>query len=244
MRVSMGNHLRSLMSLAITDQAALEHIVQVCCNENLDLGCMLIEKASMEKATRDIDDALGSAFQARRKLRESGQPLVDTTATNSRFPRELPDMLKPRLGGLAPAQVHLYEAFSKVRAMASAAAAAAAHGDSELALGQYHAGQGQQSALSGSSLDISQAMQAYQQLLGRIDMSIKSVQVALQGREVSISVLGSDHEIITLLREMVVLTQRIPPATRNESAMNFVRVFSTKWSKMLPLVIYCTWRPW
>ena len=51
LRLSICNHLRSLLSAATTDQALIEQIVHVCSNDNLDLGCMLIEKAAMEKVS-------------------------------------------------------------------------------------------------------------------------------------------------------------------------------------------------
>lgn len=233
LRVSMGNQLRSLFTQVSSDQATVEQIVQICCNDNLDLGCMLIEKASMEKATRDVDESLASAIQLRRKMRESGQPFTDTqtNSMNAKYPKELPEALKPRANGLQPQQLQVYEAFIKLRSAAAAAAAAAIQQQQQ----QQQQSQQQDSgpevvsqlashtpiSTPGTTLDMSQALQAYQHILARIDMSLKAVQVQAQGREVSISMLGADHEIISLLREMVILTQRISPNIRNETAMTF-----------------------
>eukprot|EP00937_MAST-01D_sp_MAST-1D-sp2_P007077 g7077.t1 len=78
LRVSMGNHLRTLLAAATTEQNLVEQVVQVCSAENLELGCMLIEKAATEKAMRDIDDGLAPALTARRKHREqTGLPFFD-----------------------------------------------------------------------------------------------------------------------------------------------------------------------
>lgn len=81
LRVSISNHLRSLLLRVTQDQSLVEQIVQVCANDNLELGCMLIEKASTEKAVRDIDEELAASYQARRKCRETNQPFVDLVSS-------------------------------------------------------------------------------------------------------------------------------------------------------------------
>ena len=53
----MANYLRNLLPQSeITDVNSLETAIQACATDNLDLGCMLIEKLAIEKAIRDIDD--------------------------------------------------------------------------------------------------------------------------------------------------------------------------------------------
>ena len=122
LRVSIGNHLRSLLQQVTSDQSLIEQIVQVCSNDNLELGCMLIEKASTEKAIRDVDESLAAAIQSRRKSREANQTFIDTTAKpGGKYPRELPDALKPNMGGLHAQQLLVYEGFQRARAIAAAA---------------------------------------------------------------------------------------------------------------------------
>jgi CCR4-NOT transcription complex subunit 1 len=116
LRVSMGNHLRTLLAAATTEQTLVEQVVQVCSAENLELGCMLIEKAATEKAMRDIDDGLAPALTARRKHREqTGQPFYDMTffQPGSRYPSALPEPLLPKRGGLQPQHLLVYEAFQR-----------------------------------------------------------------------------------------------------------------------------------
>ena len=48
LRVSISNHLRSLLLRVTQDQSLVEQIVQVCANDNLELGCMLIEKVTLD----------------------------------------------------------------------------------------------------------------------------------------------------------------------------------------------------
>ncbi|CAM9654454.1 unnamed protein product, partial [Ectocarpus sp. 4 AP-2014] len=118
LRVSIGNHMRSLLSTAApgADQATTEGLVHLCSSENLELGCMLIEKAATEKAMRDIDEAVAPALQARRKSRETtGQPFYDMSIFNNlRYPGALPESLRPKPGGLRPQQLLVYEAFQRV----------------------------------------------------------------------------------------------------------------------------------
>lgn len=118
LRVSIGNHMRSLLSTAAptADQSTMEMLVHLCSSENLELGCMLIEKAATEKAMRDIDEAVAPALQARRKSRETtGQPFYDMSIfQNLRYPGALPDSLRPKPGGLHPQQLLVYEAFQRV----------------------------------------------------------------------------------------------------------------------------------
>lgn len=117
LRVSMGNQLRTLFTQAGVEAGSTDQVIQVCVAENLELGCILIEKAATEKAMRDIDEALAVALGHRKKHREqTGSPFYDMSIfSNSRFPGALPDMLRPKpgVGGLSPAQLDVYEAFQR-----------------------------------------------------------------------------------------------------------------------------------
>lgn len=58
LRVSIGNHVRSILTSAIisADPAVIDQAAQSICNENLDLGCRIIEKAAKDKAAHDLRD--------------------------------------------------------------------------------------------------------------------------------------------------------------------------------------------
>ena len=116
LRVACGNHMRSLLQQACVDAQLLEQVTQVCSNDNLELGCTLIEKAATEKAVRDIEEALAPAFAIRRKHREqTGLPYYDMSIfTSGRYPASLPEALRPRPGGLQPAQRRVYEDFGRI----------------------------------------------------------------------------------------------------------------------------------
>lgn len=74
LRVSIGNHMRSLLATTApnADHATMEMLVQLCSSENLELGCMLIEKAATEKAMRDIDEAVAASLQVRGLVKFDG----------------------------------------------------------------------------------------------------------------------------------------------------------------------------
>jgi len=116
LRLACGNHMRVLLQQAGVDSQLMEHVVQVCSADNLELGCTLIEKAATEKAVRDIEEALAPAFAIRRKHREqTGLPYYDMSIfTSGRYPASLPDALRPKPGGLLPAQRRVYEDFGRI----------------------------------------------------------------------------------------------------------------------------------
>ncbi|KAI0564695.1 CCR4-NOT subunit 1 TTP binding [Gracilaria domingensis] len=68
LRVSMGNQLRTILSPSIVaDQNMIDQTAQVICNANLDVGCAIIERHAKEKAVRDLNEKIGSAFANRRQ---------------------------------------------------------------------------------------------------------------------------------------------------------------------------------
>merc|ERR1712185_351746 len=116
--------MRNLLQQAGADSQLMEQVVQVCSSENLDLCCTLIEKAAKEKAVRDVEEALAPAFAIRRKHREqTGLPYYDMSIfTSGRYPASLPEALRPKAGGLLPAQRRVYEDFSRIPRVTAALA--------------------------------------------------------------------------------------------------------------------------
>ena len=222
LRISISNHLRTLLSQSNVDQATVEQIVQVCSNDNLELGCILIEKASTEKAIRDVDETLTTMIQARRKARESGQNFTDSSFDSIKFFNELPEPLKPKAGGLSSLQYLVYETFQRQRAAPQASHTT--QQSSNLGQSSYNQTNVQsQSSLSQNlnSLSMSQSLEAYQLIYARLDVALKSVQLQASGREVTISMLGTDNEVLGYFRDMIIITQRTLPAVRSETAMTF-----------------------
>mmetsp|Transcript_23699 Transcript_23699/g.28937 ORF Transcript_23699/g.28937 Transcript_23699/m.28937 type:complete len:1516 (+) Transcript_23699:70-4617(+) len=109
LRASVSTHLRQLLTssnsnLSEQDSSAIEQCVAICATDNLELGCMLIEKAATEKAVRDMDETLAPALQARRNhkeqvlMKQTSQPYYDRAVLQGgRYPSALPEPLRPPL---------------------------------------------------------------------------------------------------------------------------------------------------
>ncbi|PNH04056.1 CCR4-NOT transcription complex subunit 1 [Tetrabaena socialis] len=125
LRISLTNQLRQMLQAQVPDNGMLEQLISVLVNDNLDLGCTLIEKAATDKAVRDIDKSLQAAYEERAKARAAGKPWVDAAAfhsTGARFPGSLPEGLRPRPGGIQPHHLRVYEDFTRIPKTAPAIA--------------------------------------------------------------------------------------------------------------------------
>ncbi|XP_077235419.1 transcription regulator [Tasmannia lanceolata] len=112
LRVAMSTHLRSLLQSLSVASEFLDQAVQLVTNDNLDLGCALIEKAAVEKALQSIDGDIAPIVSFRRKQRDGvGSSFYDaSTYTQSPFAR-VPEALRPKPGRLSIAQQRVYEDF-------------------------------------------------------------------------------------------------------------------------------------
>jgi CCR4-NOT transcription complex subunit 1 len=63
-------------------------VVAMLVADNLDLCCQVIEKAAGERAQREIDERLAGAYSARARTKAAGQPFVDASLMQGRFPGE------------------------------------------------------------------------------------------------------------------------------------------------------------
>eukprot|EP00299_Pterocystis_sp_00344_P016155 c8098_g1_i2.p1 GENE.c8098_g1_i2~~c8098_g1_i2.p1 ORF type:complete len:985 (+),score=183.88 c8098_g1_i2:1681-4635(+) len=101
LRVSIASHLRVLLSKASVDSQTAETIVVQATNDNLELGCRIIERAAADKAVRDVDTALTEAH--RRRLER-----VDEC------PLQLPEALILSKHGMRMDQLRIYDDFAKL----------------------------------------------------------------------------------------------------------------------------------
>ncbi|KAJ4903430.1 transcription regulator [Raphanus sativus] len=105
LRKSISGHLRNaLQGLDIKSQA-LEQIVQLVTDDNLDLGCAVIEQAAKEKAVQAIDADIAQQLLLRRKPRDgAGSSLSQQNSVSS-----IPESLRPKPGQLSLSQKRVYE---------------------------------------------------------------------------------------------------------------------------------------
>ncbi|XP_057807321.1 uncharacterized protein LOC131021995 isoform X2 [Salvia miltiorrhiza] len=114
LRGSISSQLRSsLQGLTITSDL-LEQAVQLVTNDNLDLGCVLIEQAATEKAVQTIDGDIAQQLSIRRKHRESvGATFFDASLYAQGQMGVLPEALRPKPGHLSHSQQRVYEDFAR-----------------------------------------------------------------------------------------------------------------------------------
>lgn len=128
-RAALTSHLKGMLipggaqGVDANEQALVDQVVQVITAENIDLGCVLVERAVYERATRDINETISMGIQARRLHREQQAILssssgglyapshfVDPVYDNAWASANLPPSLKPK-GPLDPQQLSIYKEF-------------------------------------------------------------------------------------------------------------------------------------
>lgn len=115
LRVAMVTHLKTLLQAFSVTGDVLDQTVSVMTNDNLDLGCAVIEQAATEKALRALEDVIGPSLAMRRKQRETiGPAYYDATVYAQGNLARLPEALRPKPGRLSPAQQRVYEDFARL----------------------------------------------------------------------------------------------------------------------------------
>ncbi|KAI3874808.1 hypothetical protein MKW98_019381 [Papaver atlanticum] len=111
LRVSISSHLRNLIQ-ALSPSSDFEQAVQISTNDNLDLGCAVVEKAAIEKALQTIDGEIAGQLSVRRKRREAVGPAYFDATTYTQGPLSfVPEALRPKPGRLSLSQQRVYEDF-------------------------------------------------------------------------------------------------------------------------------------
>lgn len=114
LKSNLGGHLRTaLVDHGFSEQVISEQVLSILVADNVEVACSAIEKAAMERAVADVDEAFATSYEARRRHRElrSGQPFWDPSAPPTNFSVALPDPLRIKATGLQPHQVAVYEDF-------------------------------------------------------------------------------------------------------------------------------------
>ncbi|KAI8372978.1 CCR4-Not complex component, Not1-domain-containing protein [Radiomyces spectabilis] len=117
LRLSMVTNLRTVFVAHGMTDALSEQAVLLTVADNLDLVCAVIEKAAVERAIVEVDEALASAYASRKKHREqrTNHAYFDMDVLSmSRYPATLPQPLRPKPNGLQPAQLRVYEDFARI----------------------------------------------------------------------------------------------------------------------------------
>ncbi|KAF3780626.1 CCR4-NOT transcription complex subunit 1 [Nymphaea thermarum] len=117
LRLAISNQLRNyLPSVNMSNIASdvLEQVAQIVTNDNLDLGCALIEQVATDKALQRIENEFAELLSLRRKQRENLNAAFYEASTYSQGTlARLPEALRPKPGRLSAAQQRVYEDFTR-----------------------------------------------------------------------------------------------------------------------------------
>ena len=257
LRVSVSTHLRQLLTsngsndggklqLSEQEQNVIDQCVSICSQDNLELGCMLIEKAATEKAVRDMDEALAPALNTRKKHREqTGQPFYDMSIFgpgNQRYPSSLPEPIRPKPGGLRNDQLLVYEAFQRISRQPNTTTppqqGASTGGTNTPSEGI--------NSKTGSKLNV----EALSVIAMKLDNAVTSLLAAAGSRaqEVVLRMIPPDHEIKQLLTASQQLTSSAATSGRLSTAETdvvlgfaqgiFKRLYELRLSEPLRLEVF------
>jgi len=226
LRASVSTHLRQLLvnsasanssestNVQLSDevQSVIDQCVNTCSNDNLDLGCMLIEKAATEKAVRDMDEAIAPSLQTRKKHREqTGQPFYDMSifnSTNQRYPAALPESLRPKPVGLRSEQLHVYEAFQRIPRQPNVPAQQ--QGGASNAISPASDAAGSMGNKDAAKFNV----ESFTRIAMKLENVITTLLTAAGSRapEITLSILPADHEVKQLLFASKQMTTSVPAA--------------------------------
>ncbi|XP_007052185.2 PREDICTED: CCR4-NOT transcription complex subunit 1 [Theobroma cacao] len=112
LRGSISSQLRSSLQGLNVASDLLEQAVQLVTNDNLDLGCAVIEQAATDKAIQTIDGEIANQLALRRKHRDPS--FFDPSMYGQGSMGVVPEALRPKPGHLSLSQQRVYEDFVRL----------------------------------------------------------------------------------------------------------------------------------
>ncbi|XP_048431931.1 CCR4-NOT transcription complex subunit 1 isoform X3 [Pyrus x bretschneideri] len=112
LRTSISTQLRNSLQGSNIPNDHLEHAVQLVTNDNLDLGCAIIEQAATDKAVQTIDGEITQQLSLRRKREGAGTTFFDANMYTQSG--SVPESLRPKPGHLSISQQRVYEDFVRL----------------------------------------------------------------------------------------------------------------------------------
>ncbi|RHY39810.1 hypothetical protein DYB34_008654 [Aphanomyces astaci] len=202
LRNSIAAHLRALLPASEPHQ--VDHVVNVCASENTDLGCMLIEKASSEKAMRDIDEALAPAYAARRRGARDVHTPPHVFEGSVSPPPSLPPMFLPSSTGILPLQWMVYEAFQRIPRPTTLNTTESS------------------SLVSGGGLTVQLALERFAGLMEKFEGFVQHIvrQATAAQRDLPpLLSLPHDSDVFAILRDVRSVGQAVKPGLREEACL-------------------------
>lgn len=113
LRANLNNYMRSFSN--DLPSGLPEGTIIMCVQSNLDLACNIIEKQAEERAVPEIEDMIESELEARRRHRAQQPNEAFYNGPLNRWAMTIPNpyKLSPKVGGLNPEQMAIYEDFAR-----------------------------------------------------------------------------------------------------------------------------------
>jgi CCR4-NOT transcription complex subunit 1 len=120
MRLSMVNNIRAgLLQSGYSEATVSDQAVTMIVNDNLDYVCETVEAAAEREAVPQLDENLRTAYQLRKRHRESRSTQQFVAPEASRYALHLPDIFRLKIGGMTPQQYSVYEEFARASPVTS-----------------------------------------------------------------------------------------------------------------------------
>ncbi|KMZ57698.1 hypothetical protein ZOSMA_82G00100 [Zostera marina] len=115
LRVSLSTHLRNILQGVLNSIGdLLEQAIHIITNDNLDLGCAMVEQAATDKALQSIDGEISPFLSFTKKQREGcSSPYFDVNVYAQGSFACVPESLRAKPGRLSSSQQRVYEEFVK-----------------------------------------------------------------------------------------------------------------------------------
>ncbi|KAF9687700.1 hypothetical protein SADUNF_Sadunf02G0120300 [Salix dunnii] len=110
---SISSQLRNSVQ-GLSTSEILEHAVQLVTNDNLDLGCAVIEQAATDKAIQTIDMEIAQQLLRRKHRDGVGPAFFDANMYTQSSMGAIPEALRPKPGHLTVSQQRVYEDFVRL----------------------------------------------------------------------------------------------------------------------------------
>jgi CCR4-NOT transcription complex subunit 1 len=197
LRVSMGNHLRTMLHANTNEQNLVEQVVQFVTTDNLDLGCSFIEKAATDKAVHDIDETLTSALAVRRKQPPTGRPA------------SLPEFLHPK-GPVHAQQMRIYEDFARLHPSTQQQQGGEQAGNRNAAPQQQPQPTASETAPNSAPWDSDHL--SMKQVVEQFTEELSTLEGCVQKypSHQSLESLGQDNEVSSMVGKVVTILSRAP----------------------------------
>lgn len=224
LRVSFYNNLKTLFvqKMGQALDANAEELLRQVVVDNIEFGCLIIERSAWERATSKIDEQLQPFYMIRKTHREqTGTPFFDTSifSSGSQYPAALPEQLRPK-PGLTSQQMRVYEDFFRTDAKRPMEPGILPVKD-EVIVGKSTTG-GQSVLLRDPHTnDLIQAQESLDVVLSKLD------QLIVEASKTDPSLVLAGNEIHSTIQKVSTILFQLNTAHRQELAVAFTsKVFA------------------